>query len=239
MARLRGIFFDIDDTLYSTNHFAHLARTNALKEMRKFGLRVPLADLERELEEVVREFSSNYDRHLDKLLVRLPGESRNGVNPAILIAAGVRAYHDTKYTDLKPYADAMEFLRKLPATRLVRGVITAGLEVKQAEKILRLGIYPHLSPHAIFISEQMGISKPNPKMFSTAALRCGLRPAECMYLGNSLAHDIRPAKEAGWVAVLVTREARMDAEGVRPDYRVHTFDEMGAILRDDFKIKLR
>jgi putative hydrolase of the HAD superfamily len=238
MPRLKGVFFDLDDTLYSTTHFAHQARTNALKAMQRHGLKFPLADLERELDEVVHEFSSNYDQHFDKLLVRLPPESRNGVNPAILIAAGIRAYHDTKYEHLKPHEDALRFLKALAKTRLIRGVITAGLEMKQAEKILRLGIYECLSPHAIFISEQIGISKPSPKIYSTAASRCGLKPGECMYIGNSLAHDIKPAKIAGMITVLVTREARIDAEGVHPDYRILTFDELFGILKKDFKINL-
>jgi putative hydrolase of the HAD superfamily len=238
MARLRGVFFDIDDTLYSTTHFAHQARTNALKAMRHYGLKVPLAELERELDEVVHEFSSNYDQHFDKLIVRLKPEARDGVNPAILIAAGIRAYHDTKFHLLKPYEDALWFLQALAKTRLIRGVITAGLEMKQAEKILRLGIYPYLSPNAIFISEQVGISKPSPKIYALAAERCGLKSQECMYIGNSLSHDIKPAKEAGMVTVLMTREARMDAEGVRPDYRIHDYQEMKQILGRDFKIKL-
>lgn len=236
--RFRAIFFDIDDTLYSTTHFAHQARTNALKAMRKFGLNVPLADLERELDEVVHEFSSNYDRHFDKLLVRLPRGSFDGINPAILISAGIRAYHDTTYLLLKPYEDAMRFLKAISKTRLIRGIITAGLEMKQAEKILRLGIYEFLTPNAIFISEQMGISKPSPKIYAAAVERCRLHPGECMYIGNSLGHDIKPAKEAGLIAVLMTREARMDAEGVRPDYRINTFDELTGILKKDFKISL-
>ncbi len=238
MAKLKAVFFDIDDTLYSTTHFAHEARTNALKAMREVGLKIPLKDLERELDEVVHEFSSNYDQHLDKLLVRLPAQSYNGTNRAILIAAGVRAYHDTKYTVLKPYPDAIRFLTALAKTRIIRGVITAGLEIKQAEKILRLGLYSYLTPEAIYISEQIGISKPNPKIYSTAAERSGVEPSECMYIGNSLAHDIKPAKAAGMVTVLMTREARMDAEGVRPDYRVNQFDELQDILKKDFKIAL-
>ena len=43
MPKLRAIFFDIDDTLYSTSEFAELARSAAIDSMIDAGL-----DLDRE-----------------------------------------------------------------------------------------------------------------------------------------------------------------------------------------------
>ena len=67
---LRAIFFDIDDTLYSTSEFAELARRNAIESMRAHGFRMATEDAMRELHEVIQEFSSNYEQHFDKLLLR-------------------------------------------------------------------------------------------------------------------------------------------------------------------------
>jgi len=55
---LRAIFFDIDDTLYSTSDFAALARRNAIESMRAHGFRMSTEDALRELEEIVAEFTS-------------------------------------------------------------------------------------------------------------------------------------------------------------------------------------
>ena len=135
---LKAIFFDIDDTLFSTTDFAARARRAAVDAMRKRGLRMPTAYLVRELGEVISEFSSNYDHHFDKLLVRLPQRAYNGVNPAILVASAVAAYHDAKHDHLKPFPEVKSVLKRLGKTDLIRGVITAGLLIKQAEKLLRL-----------------------------------------------------------------------------------------------------
>ena len=235
---LKAIFFDIDDTLYSTTGFAGNARTAAVHAMRRHGLRLPQDHILRELNEVIGEFSSNYDHHFDKLLLRLPRRSFDGVNPAILVAAGVQAYHDVKSRLLKPFPDVPTVLKRLSRTDLVLGVITAGLEVKQADKLLRLGLYGHFTPTAIFISDQIGISKPNAKLFQRACDEVGLKPRETMYVGDHPRMDIDPANELGIVTVRVRRGRHAAEQGrTKPAYEFKTFKELLTALRKDFNVR--
>ncbi|MCA8963219.1 MAG: HAD-IA family hydrolase, partial [Planctomycetes bacterium] len=153
--------------------------------MIKAGLRMEENDLLQELDEVVREFSSNYEFHYDKLLRRIDPALYAGVNPAILIAAGVIHYHQTKFKQLRVFPDVLRVLRQLSKSKVLLGIITAGLTIKQAEKILRLRIYQYLDPKAIFISDQIGISKPNVKLYQRACESVGVRPEEAMYVGDN------------------------------------------------------
>ena len=162
MSRLRAVLFDVDDTLFSTTAFARKARANAVRAMVEAGLGLPEEVVARELDEVIAEFSSNYDHHFDKLLQRLRPSALAQLNPALVVAAGVVAYHDTKFQGLAPFDDVIPLLEGLRAAGLVTGVVTHGWTVKQAEKLVRLGLVPHLDPRAVFISDQIGISKPNP-----------------------------------------------------------------------------
>jgi|ADurb_Met_02_Slu_FD_contig_91_417335_length_6186_multi_10_in_0_out_0_3 putative hydrolase of the HAD superfamily len=234
VSALRAIFFDLDDTLYSTSEFALRARRNSVEAMVKAGLRADPSALLAELIEVVEEFSSNYERHFDQLLQRLPRRLYRGVNPAIIVAAGVAAYHDTKFRYLCPYEDAYEVLRDLARTELIRGVITAGLANKQAEKLVRLRIAPLLSPGAIFISDQLGINKPNIKMYQRACSDLNLKPAESMYVGDNAAMDIEPAKRIGMLTVHVIRGSTSVGKGAgyAPDWIVGNFWELLDVLRD-------
>src|SRR3990172_7883744 len=100
--RIKALFFDIDDTLYSTSQFANDARNNSIDAMIKLGMRCDREYLRKELDEIVREFSSNYEHHFDKLLLRIPRETYEGINRALLVASAVIAYHQTKFTNLKP-----------------------------------------------------------------------------------------------------------------------------------------
>lgn len=237
-SEVKAIFFDIDDTLYSTSEFAARARRNSVDAMIRAGLRVPRYVLLRELNEVVAEFSSNFEHHFDKLLLRLPPTSYADVNPSVLVAAGVIAYHETKFKQLAPYDDVIPLLKALARTTLVRGIITAGLQVKQAEKLLRLGIYPYLTPQAIFISDQIGIGKPNVKLYLKACEKLALQPEECMYVGDSPTDDIDPANEIGMITVRSRRSAKFaGVEGkTTPRYEIRNFRELRNILRKNFDV---
>jgi putative hydrolase of the HAD superfamily len=237
---LKAIFFDIDDTLYSTSEFSELARSNALEAMIEAGLAVEKHVLQEELDEVVGEFTSNYEHHFDKLLLRIPRRHYRGVNPAIIVAAGVIAYHETKMRRLAPYEDAIEVLRLLSKTQLILGVITEGLEVKQAEKLVRMRVNQYLSPNAVFISNQIGISKPNPKIYQRACSDLNLKPAETMYVGDNPAHDIDPPNEIGMVTVRMRRGGKYySLEGrTTPRREVQNFWDLLDYLRQEFGVEV-
>ena len=239
---LKAIFFDIDDTLFSTTEFAEQARTEAIRAMIRNGLRVSERDALYELKEVINEFSSNYSHHFDKLLNRFPREAYAGVNPAVLVAAGMVAYHQTKFEDLKPHPDVVEVLEILSREDLVLGVITAGLTIKQAEKIVRLDVYRFLHPEAIFISEQIGISKPNVKLYQRACKDMMLDPREVIYIGDNPVNDIDPANGLGMITVRNRRGNKSHygfVEGkTKPDYEIQDFYDLLAILKRDFGLKV-
>jgi len=238
MRTLRALFLDVDDTLYSTSEFAAAARRAAMDAMIRYGLRMRREDALAELHEVISEFGSNYPHHYDRLLRRLPPSVVPDVNPAILVAAAVSAYHDTKYRSLFPFRDVTDVLEKLRAsTPLVIGIITEGLEIKQAEKLVRLGIVPMLHPRAIFISDQIGISKPNRKLYQRACEVVGVAAPEAMYVGDNPENDIAPAKALGMVAVRHRWQGGKHAhvEGSVPaDFEIRSFHELLQILRDEF-----
>jgi putative hydrolase of the HAD superfamily len=239
--KLQALLCDIDDTLFSTSDFAERARRNAIRTMIEHGLEADEETAYRELIEVIGEFSSNYASHFDKLLVRLPREKYYpNVNPAILIAAGVIGYHETKSLELRPFPDVLAGLRRLARTTLTLGVVSAGLQTKQAEKLIRLGLYRYFRPDAIFISDQIGIGKPNPKLWTHACAALGLDPREVMYVGDHPTHDIDPCNELGIVTVRCRRGRRSkDSSGkTEPRYEIESFDELVEILRRDFKIKV-
>lgn len=238
--QLDAIFFDVDDTLFSTFEFAEKARWASCVAMHAAGLTLEPREIMDELREVVSEFTSNYDHHFDQLLRRIPKRHYKGVNPAILSAAAVVAYHDTKLRELTPYPDAIALLRDLAPLELVRGIITNGLTIKQAEKLLRLGVYPFLSPTAIYVSEQIGINKPNVKLYRRACSDLNLKPSRCMYVGDHPTKDVDPANALGMVTVRMRRGGRHDSVvgQTPPRHEVRDFDALRAILVAEYGLSL-
>jgi len=236
VSTLDTLFFDIDDTLFSTSDFAASARRASIRAMIDAGLQADEEQCFRELYEVIREFGANFPRHFEKLLLRYPRETLGGVNPAIICASGVVAYHKTKDSELRPYPDVIEAFQVLREAGLRIGIITAGLANKQAEKLVRLDLLQFLDPRAIFITDQMGIGKPNPKLYQTACRSLGLETSRCMYVGDRPLDDIDPAGRVGMVTVLNRRVSKpMMQKGTRlPDYQIYNFHDLLTILRSDF-----
>jgi len=233
--RLSAVFFDIDDTLFSSTACAVRARRSAVEAMVAAGLDVPVEQAAAELEEVVREFTSNYGHHYDKLILRLHQHLRPGVHPAVVVAAGVVAYH-AMTSRLEPFPDAVAALRALAATSLLRGVISNGFTVKQAEKLVRLGLEDAFSPGAFFISEEIGVAKPHPRVFLLACEALGLEPREALYVGDDPAKDVDPAHEAGlWTCLRRGAGKHAEARGAHePDFTLDDLGELPARLRERF-----
>lgn len=241
MKPLRAVFFDVDDTLYSTAAFAARARRRAMEAIVAMeGVQVSVDDLLRELAEVITEFGSNYDAHYDRMLRRFPPAALGGHSRGVLVAAGVVAYHNTKMREFCPFPGVVEGLRTLRHEEgLALGVITEGLEVKQAEKIVRLGIYPFLDPRAVLISDSIGISKPNPKLWLRACAAVGVEPGEAVFVGDSPRMDIAPARAVGMGTVRMRspdgKNALLECDPPA-DAEVVDFAGLMTWLRDDRRV---
>jgi putative hydrolase of the HAD superfamily len=237
-AKLDAVFFDIDDTLFSTSVFADKARRAAVDAMLRVGLRASREACLKELDEVVLEFSSNYGEHFDKVLERLPANATSGLNRSIVVAAGVVAYHETKWRELQVHDDVYDVLHWLADCKVIRGIISAGLCIKQAEKIIRLKIYEFLSPDAIFFTEQIGINKPNPKLYRRVLSDLELEPARVAYVGDHPVHDIDPCNAVGMVTFRIRRSGKYaDAVGATaPSHEVSDFYALRDILRDEYGV---
>lgn len=239
------VFFDIDDTLYSTTAFAGRARRAAIAAMIDAGLAIDLEQGVTELSEVVAEFASNYGDHFGRLMDRLGPKAIDGRNPAVLVAAGVVAYHRTKTEGLQMLPDVRVVLEGLHRAGLRLGVISAGLQVKQAEKLIRLDALQYFDPRAIFFSDQLGVSKPNPKIYRLACERAGVDPTRAMYVGDRPTHDVAPAAALGMKTVLYrgaggkyqstrTSTDTNDGTPIVPDHDLDDMRPLTGILADAY-----
>jgi putative hydrolase of the HAD superfamily len=204
------------------------------------GLRGEVDLLVKELDEVVREFGSNDKNHLDKLLLRSSPEDYTPINPLVIVAAGIVAYHQTKSRGMEPFEDVVEFFKMFDSISIPRGVITSGIGIKQAEKLIRLDLLQYFDPRYIVITDQIGIGKPNPKLYRTACELAGVAPEESIMVGDHPLLDIDSAKLAGLHTIWVKRGgkyANTDGKSV-PDYEIRDFWDLMEVLRDDFGFEL-
>lgn len=225
----KAILFDIDDTLYDSTRQSTLARKNAIEAMIEAGLDVNKKKAEETLAKVIREYGSNYSNHFNKLLKKL-GKKPN----QRIIAAGIVAYHNTKFTYLHPFEDTLPTLLKLRDMGYKLGVITDGKSMKQWEKLIRLGLQHFFD--TVVISEEVGVEKPEKKIFAVACNKLALKPQNCVYVGNHLGKDIAGANNAGMTSVRIMKgkhsETKPKTKTEIPNFEITKLGDLTKLIKN-------
>jgi putative hydrolase of the HAD superfamily len=222
---IKGVFFDIDDTLYDSTKLATMARRNSIQAMIDAGLDVEEEVLYSKLNGIIREFGSNYPHHYDELLTAFGVEW----SPRI-IAAGVVAYERTKAGYLRPFPGVVPTLLKLRGNHKL-GVISNGLAVKQWEKLIGLGIHHFFD--IVVTSEEAGYSKPQKEIFEYSITELNLKSRECIMVGDRLDTDILGGNRAGMTTVRIRIGRRKDTPKGReetPDFEIDGVSELPKLL---------
>jgi HAD superfamily hydrolase (TIGR01549 family) len=111
------------------------------------------------------------------------------------------AYRTAYLAARQPVAGARDLLVALkPLVRI--GVVSNNLLEEQRDKLRLCGFEPFVD--ALIVSEEAGMSKPDPAIFAIALDRLGCRPDEAVMVGDSWAADIEGARAAGIRAVWFT-----------------------------------
>ncbi|MAW61107.1 MAG: haloacid dehalogenase [Planctomycetes bacterium] len=239
-ASLDVVFWDIDDTMFTTTAFARRARERAIAAMIERGLKATPEVVFAELAAVVEEFGSNDDRHYDRLLKRLPAEATAGTNPDLLVTAGVIAYHETKWEELRLAPGAARLLADLNAAGVRLGVISAGLTRKQMEKILRLGMDRYVEPQLILITDQVGVAKSNPLLYRMAVELAGVPAERTMHVGDHPQKDADGAKRAGMQVAWhrgTGKYSQIQPE-LEPDHIIDSLEELRPIFIERYGLAL-
>ena len=85
--------------------------------------------------------------------------------------------------------------------RTVLGVVTNNQIAEQEEKVAHFGLNDVID--FLVVSEGVGVSKPDPRIFSLALDRAAAEPGEAVMIGDSWENDILGARGAGIPAGLV------------------------------------
>nr|WP_275068117.1 HAD family hydrolase [Mammaliicoccus vitulinus] len=85
------------------------------------------------------------------------------------------------------------------------GIITNGEKKRQWNKIKTLGLLRWFSEERIFISGEIGYSKPNKKIFDFVEFKLKLIKNETYFIGDSYNNDVVGSYNAGWNAIWINK----------------------------------
>jgi HAD superfamily hydrolase (TIGR01549 family) len=239
MRDLRAVLFDLDDTLHDDT----LAFTSAADEVAREVAAEHGVDALALKDAYVAEAEGFWKRltaeQVQELLVsklsslrsRLWGTALSsvGLDDPLLAERSATNYnlYRTKYFALFP--GALDLLKRLKTAGKKLGLVTNGVSETHREKIALLEVTEYFD--AIFLADEVGMVKPDPRLFAHACEKLGARPAATAMVGDRYERDIAGAIEAGLYTVWMNLRGEPLPEGAAaPDATVGTIAEVGNVL---------
>lgn len=214
---IRHIFFDIDNTLFPSSQFTAKARRKALHAMVSKGLACTYARGAEELRRIIAERGPNDFRHFNILVKRI-----NGREDMKIIAAGIMAYHNSK-RHISTYPEVHKTLLTLKRKGYKLHIASEGVELKQWDKLLRLGIDQFFD--GVHVTQRKDAA-----FFRRLIKSLQLRPSECLMVGDRPDKDTGPAMDAGMWTVRI-RRGKYSAIPGKAHYSVKSLSQLGSVIR--------
>lgn len=192
--KYKAIFFDIDDTVFDYEASAHIAMGETCADM---GVKFE--------EEHFRGFMHADKKFWDmqKAGILTIGEvmDRRAAETAQIMGIPERAdtFRDIFLIKMRNSAvliDGAEDIIRYAHGRGYR-LCTAsnGFIVMQTSRLKKSGLSEYFSD--VFVSDDIGYEKPDPRFLNEALSRCGLSAADALMVGDSREADIKAAQNAG------------------------------------------
>ena len=227
---MRGIVFDIDDTLY--------CRQDMLVKAAEAVLGVKVRDWSRfiaifyeksdinmaalESGEITTRDINGWRYNETFRLLGLPYKPEDGV-----LAADA-------YLELQSHMALSEDMKKAldrfasdKDTKLA--ILTAGESKHQWNKVDMLGLDKWFDRQNVIVTGEAGISKPDVRLCRMLENKLGLEPGELWMIGDNYDKDITGAIDSGWHSVWINRRC-LPAPERMPDIEVRTDEELTKVL---------
>ena len=215
--RIHMVFFDIGGVMYDDTVYAR----SWMKALRESGAVFSDEAFEREYRAARADQSGSFRRRLTRTFLG---------DDAPLAAVEARAAKYWAYPPTAIYPDVIPCLEAL-VDRYRLGII-ANQPSSVRAAMDRDGLSPYFEVWGV--SDDLGLQKPDPKLFSQVLYTAGVAPTRAVMLGDRLGYDVRPAKAAGMRTVWVLRGEAPDdptpEQLSEPDASVRTLAEIPAML---------
>lgn len=231
---IRGVVFDVDDTLYDMLQ----PFLGAYRELCGERYDLPV----QELFLAFRRHSD--DRFVDSQTGKMTMEELYIYRVRMMLRdydidvtdeealAFQRLYMDLQYRIcLSP---VMQDLLDALHSRAAIGIITNGESRHQRNKLRSLNVSPWVPEEHIIVSGDLPFRKPDVRIFREMEHRLRLAPEHLIYVGDAFDLDMVGAQQAGWQSVWFNHRRRSIPENsdIRPNAEVHTEEELAAVLKE-------
>lgn len=189
------IVFDLDNTL--------IDRQRAFTEMLKERIAATLPEHKKELkDQAIRDIlmwddngtvsrSVSFKKYCEKYEVTCMSSEELSNYWTTISGSVVYLFDDVK--------DTLLYLRK----KYRMAILTNGSPISQRRKLESTGILDLFELSVV--SGEVGIDKPDSRIFDYMCEKLNSKPEECLYVGDNYVNDVLGARNSGWNAIYLNR----------------------------------
>ena len=187
---IKGVVFDLDNTLLDFMKMKEFAVKAAIKGMIEAGLIVNEDKSYNEINSIYEEFGWENQKVFDVFLEKSIGHVDNK-----FLAAGIVAYRRAREANLMAYPNVNKTLLALSKSGIKLGVVSDAPSREAWMRIYYLNLYHYFD--VVITYDDSGERKPSPIPFQLALDGMGLRPEETIMIGDWPERDVVGAQQIG------------------------------------------
>lgn len=218
MAKIKGILFDLDNTLIDFMKMKRMACSEAASAMIGSGLKMDSTKLEKELFEYYMNYGIEGDYPFTEFL------KKHNVYSDEILSSAINAYRRVKEAFLEPYPGVIPTFIKLIKKGIKLGIVTDAPSLKAHLRIDAMKLNGFFD---VVITEA---KKPAPNGFLEAVKKMNLKPQEVLMVGDWPEKDMVGAKNAGLIVCFAKYGHTIGTITTKPDYTIHKIEEILEII---------
>jgi len=220
---IRGIIFDLDNTLTDFMRMKELSVDAAIDAMLDTGLAVPRDEAKRRIYAIYAREGIEYQQVFDQFLQ----DSTGAINSKML-AASIVAYRRAREASLILYPHVKHTLIELLKRGQRLAVLSDAPRIQAWLRLCTLGLH-HMFDEVIAF-EDTGTLKPSGEPFRALLARMELSPAEMLMIGDWPERDMVGAKKVGIRTVFARYGDTKNTVHSGADYEIDDILEILPIL---------
>ncbi len=222
---IKGVVFDLDNTLLDFMKMKEFAVKAAIKGMIEAGLKVNEDKSYIEINSIYEEFGWENQKVFDVFLEKTIGHVDNK-----FLAAGIVAYRRAREANLMAYPNVNKTLLALSKLGIKLGVVSDAPSREAWMRIYYLNLYHYFD--VVITYDDSGERKPSPKPFQLALDGMGLRPEETIMIGDWPERDVVGAQQIGMKTAFARYGDTFGTINSGADWDLNDIYELVGIIND-------
>ncbi|MDQ0229385.1 HAD family hydrolase [Metabacillus malikii] len=226
-----AIFFDLDDTIYDQQIPFQSAIDYGNIDINNTDYQLLYKRVRFHSDKLWKDYTAG-TIDLDTVRIRrlIDAFQEFGATLTVAKAIEIQERYEYEQKTIKPFSKVISIINELQQQNKIVGLITNGPVEHQTSKIKALQLDRIIPSELIFISDGIGITKPDPRIFHYVQDQVKKNPENCYYIGDTWENDIEAALNAGWNAIWYNFRNRQPQSSHKPNKIITSYNEWSSLI---------